>query len=143
VDGRGHRLLQDDANAPNLLSAPYFGFCDRGDPVYQHTRQMVLSSENPYYYEGKLARGVGSRHTFPARNRIWHIALAMQGLTAETKAEKLEMIQMMARTDAGTGYMHEAINVNDPTQFTRPWFSWANMMYCALVLDYLDIKPEN
>ncbi|HGL0337360.1 glycoside hydrolase family 125 protein, partial [Streptococcus pneumoniae] len=24
--------------------------------------------------------------------------------------------------------------------YSREWFSWANMMFCELVLDYLDIR---
>ncbi|MGF3084727.1 glycoside hydrolase family 125 protein, partial [Streptococcus pyogenes] len=33
--------------------------------------------------------------------------------------------------------MHEGFDVNDPYQYTREWFSWANMMFCELLLDYL------
>ncbi len=36
--------------------------------------------------------------------------------------------------------MHEGFNPDDPSQFTRPWFSWANMMFCELVLDYFGLK---
>ena len=32
--------------------------------------------------------------------------------------------------------MHEGIDVNDPSNFTRPWFSWANAIFTELVLDY-------
>jgi meiotically up-regulated gene 157 (Mug157) protein len=38
--------------------------------------------------------------------------------------------------------MHEGINVDDPSDYTREWFSWANMMYCELVMDYFDFKVE-
>ncbi|WP_397428634.1 glycoside hydrolase family 125 protein, partial [Priestia koreensis] len=27
-------------------------------------------------------------------------------------------------------------DVNNHQSFTRPWFSWANAMYCELMLDY-------
>jgi len=30
--------------------------------------------------------------------------------------------------------MHEAFNVDNPAEFTRPWFSWADMTYVQLVL---------
>ena len=36
--------------------------------------------------------------------------------------------------------MHESFHVDDPTKYSREWFSWANMMFCELVLDYLDIR---
>ena len=139
VDGRGHRRLMDDANVPSLLSAPYLGYCDKHDEIYQNTRHLILSRTNPYYFEGKFAKGIGSLHNFPPKNKIWHIALAIQGLTSDTKDEKLALLKMMANTDADKGYMHESFNVNDPSKFTRSWFSWANMMYCQLVMDYLEI----
>ena len=36
--------------------------------------------------------------------------------------------------------MHEGFDVDDPTKYTREWFSWANMMFCELVMDYFDIR---
>lgn len=46
----------------------------------------------------------------------------------------------MVSIDAGTHLMHEGIDVDDPAQFTRPWFSWSNMMLCELVMDYFGIR---
>ncbi|TVV89809.1 metal-independent alpha-mannosidase, partial [Streptococcus pneumoniae] len=42
--------------------------------------------------------------------------------------------------DGGTGLMHESVHVDKPTLYSREWFSWGNMMFCELVLDYLDIR---
>jgi hypothetical protein len=50
VDGLGGRILMDDANAPGLLSLPYFGACMEADPVYLATRRWVLSPENPWWF---------------------------------------------------------------------------------------------
>lgn len=138
TDGLGNYNLMDDANVPNLLSIPYLGYCDTADPVYQNTRRFVLSEDNPYYYSGRCASGIGSPHT-PERY-IWHIALAVQGMTAETQAEKKAILDLMARTDGGTGFMHEGFHVDDPNQYTREWFSWANSMFCELVLDYCGLN---
>ena len=63
TDGFGNHILADDANVPSLLSAPYLGFCDVNDPIYVNTRKFILSSDNPFYYTGKAASGVGSPHT--------------------------------------------------------------------------------
>ena len=65
---------------------------------------------------------------------MWPIALAVQALTDSSADKKLEMLELLERTDAGTGNMHEAFHVNDDTEFTRPWFSWADMTYVELVL---------
>jgi len=60
TDGLGNYNLMDDANVPSLLSIPYLGYCDTADPVYQNTRRFVLSEDNPYYYSGRCASGIGS-----------------------------------------------------------------------------------
>lgn len=63
VDGLGNKHFMDDANIPSLLSLPYLGFVDKNDPIYQNTRKRILSSNNPFYFEGSAAKGVGSPHT--------------------------------------------------------------------------------
>lgn len=131
TDGFGNYTLMDDANVPSLLSIPYLGYRPVEDPIYQNTRRFILSKENPYYYEGTVARGIGSPHT--PENYIWHIALSMQGLTASTRQEAEEMIGLILSTDAGCARMHEGFDVNDPSQFTRPWFAWANSLFAELV----------
>ena len=60
----GMLSIMDDPNVPSLLAAPYLGFCSIDDEVYQATRRTILSPENPYYYEGERAAGIGSSHTF-------------------------------------------------------------------------------
>lgn len=134
VDGFGQYLLMDDANVPSLLSIPYLGYTSFNDEIYQNTRKMILSEQNPYFYKGSKAKGIGSPHT--PINYIWHISLGMQGLSSESKEEKKELLDLIAATDGDTNMMHEGFNVDDPKQFTREWFSWANAVFCELVLDY-------
>ncbi|HEM5232934.1 TPA: glycoside hydrolase family 125 protein [Streptococcus suis] len=140
VDGLGNQSIMDDPNVPSLLAAPYLGYCSKDDPIYLVTRRTILSQENPYYYEGDYAAGLGSSHTF--YRYIWPIALAIQGLTTDDKEEKARLLDTMVACDGGTGLMHESFHVDDPTLYSREWFSWANMMFCELVLDYYDIRPE-
>jgi len=140
VDGLGHASIMDDSNVPNLISAPYLGYGSMDDERYLRTRSTLLSKENPYFYEGKYAKGIGSSHT--PENYIWPIAMAMEGMTTDDKAEKERILNQLVATDAGTHLMHEGFDVDDPTQYTREWFSWANMMFCELVMDYFDIKVE-
>lgn len=138
VDGLGHVTIMDDSNVPNLMAAPYLGYCEATDETYLTTRKTLLSKENPYFYEGEFAKGIGSSHT--PENYIWPIALAMEGMTTDDKAYKEKILDLLVATDAGTHLMHEGFDVNDPTNFTREWFSWANMMFCELVMDYFDIR---
>ncbi len=133
IDGFGEYNIMDDANLPSLLSMPYFGYCGKGEERYRNTREVVLSERNPYYYEGSCAKGIGSPHT-PVRY-IWHIALAMQALTSDSPSEREELLNTLAHTDAGTGFMHEAFLADNADKYTRPWFSWANSVFCELILD--------
>ncbi len=132
VDGLVSVNLMDDANVPSLLSAPYLGYCSTDDELYTNTRRYILSEDNPYYFQGEYAKGVGSPHT--PKRYIWHIALAIQGLTAQTKEEKLKLLKTITSTDAGTGFMHEGFDVDDPQNYTRPWFAWANSIFSELVM---------
>jgi uncharacterized protein len=133
TDGLGNYHLMDDANVPSLLSMPYLGYCGKDDPTHQATRAFVLSEENPYFYTGKAAKGVGSPHT--PNEYVWPIALCMQGLTADSRTEQLELLETLLATDANTGLMHESFHKDDPKKFTRPWFAWANSLFAEFVLE--------
>lgn len=133
VDGLGSAVLMDDANMPSLLSLPLTGRGAIDDDVYRRTRGFVLSPDNPTYTTGAHATGIGSPHTPP--RHIWPIALAVQGLTSGDVAEKRQILDLLAETDAGTFRMHESFHVDDPAVFTRDWFSWADSMFCELALD--------
>jgi hypothetical protein len=131
TDGFGNYSLMDDAGTPGLMSIPYIGYVTAEDPIYQNTRRFALSRHNPYYYEGKAAKGIGSPHTPPGY--IWHMALSMQGLTSTSTEEKLEVIAMLEATDADTGFMHEGFHADDPAQFTRKWFAWSNSLFSQFI----------
>ncbi|GAA1440608.1 glycoside hydrolase family 125 protein [Leifsonia poae] len=138
IDGLGADVRMDDSNVPSLLSLPIVGWCAADDPLYLATRAFVLSDQNPYFARGTAATGLGSPHTPP--DTIWPIGLAIQGLTALTTDEKRDVLDTLLRTDAGTGFMHESFHKDDPTVFTREWFSWANAMFCELVLDVAGLR---
>lgn len=131
VDGLGHANLMDDANVPSLLALPYLEVCAPEDELYRNTRRFVLSEENPYYYAGKLAAGVGSPHT-PA-GYIWPIALCVQAMTSTDLDEIAGIVHTLLHTHGGTGFMHESFDPNAPEQFTRSWFAWANSMFGQLI----------
>lgn len=133
ADGFGSINLMDDANVPSLLSLPWLGFCSAEDELYRNTRRFVLSRENPYFFEGSEASGIGSPHT--PKGYIWPIALTMQALTSTDIEEKKLLVKRLLETDGGCSLMHESFDGNDAGRFTREWFAWANSLFALLVLD--------
>ena len=126
VDGYGNRFLMDDANVPSLLAMPYLGDMDVNDPVYQNTRRFVWSEANPYFFRGSAGEGIGGPHV--GYDMAWPMSIMMKAFTSQDDAE------ILMTTDAGTGFMHESFNVNDPTDFTRSWFAWQNTLFGELIL---------
>lgn len=125
IDGLGNRLIMDDANIPSLLSLPYLGYCAVDDEHYLNTRAAVLSDSNPWFFSGSVATHIGSPHTGEAR--VWPLAMAMEIITSRfVELNKLDALLQLA--DDGNGF-HESISVEDATDFTREWFSWAEMTY--------------
>ena len=138
TDGLGNHALLDDATPPNLVGAPLTGYLDIGDPTYQRTRAFALSRDNPYYRTGPHAQGLGSPHPNASpENYVWHIGLIVEGLTAATEEEQRRIIELCVATTAGTGFMHEAFDARDPTQYIRGWCAWNDSQFGALVLAWL------
>ena len=140
VDGKGNYIVMDDPGIPSLLSAPYIGYCNEEDEIYLNTRNTMLSKENPYFYEGKFAKGIGSSHT--PKDYVWPMAFAVEGLTTKDKSKKEQILNLLVECDGGTCLMHEGFHADDPNKYTREWFSWANMLFCELVMDYFDIRVK-
>ncbi len=140
ADGYGNTLFMDDANTPGLLSLPYLGAMAATDPIYRATRHAVLSDANPYFFKGTAAEGIGGPHI--GRDMIWPMSLTMRALTSDNDAEIAMCLKTLAATTAGTGFMHEAFNKDDPSNFTRPWFAWANTLFSELILDLAARKPH-
>ena len=139
ADGFGDQIFMDDANVPSLLSLPYLGCCSRGDPLYQQTRRRILSERNPYFFRGTAAEGVGGPHV--GLRMIWPMSIMIRAMTSDDDREILACLSALKRTHAGTGFMHEAFDQDDPSHFTRPWFAWANSLFGELILDLDARKP--
>ena len=136
VDGFGNHYLMDDANVPSLLAMAYLGDVDIKDKVYQNTRAFVLSPSNPYRFEGRYGFGIGGPHI--GVGYIWPMSIMMRAFTSSDDAEIKECIIQLMNTDAGTGFMHESYNADDPNDFTRKWFAWANTLFGELILKLID-----
>ncbi len=140
VNGFGDYYCIDDGNVPSLLSLPYLGAVKPSDKIYQRTRRLVLSEANPYYCRGTAANGPGGPHV--GMDMIWPLGLIVQGLTSTDEKEIRQCLVTLQKTHAGTGFMHEAFNKDNPNKFTRSWFAWANTIFGELVLKTYNENPR-
>ena len=132
TNGFGSYNLMDDANVPSLLSLPYLGFSDAQDRIYKNTRAFVLSADNPFFFSGSVGEGTGGPHA--GMNMIWPLGVIMRGLTSDQDEEIKKCLGILQRAHAGTGFMHESFQKDDPTKFTRKWFAWANTLFGEFIL---------
>jgi hypothetical protein len=139
TDGLGHYNLMDDANIPNLTTLPYVDWSSAFDPTYLTTRGFTLSMDNPYYFSGKYANGLGSPHT--PYGWVWPLGIIGRALTATSSQEVAEAITTLAETDSETGMIHESFYPDGYWKFTRPEFGWANALYAELLFRSLAGTP--
>lgn len=139
TDGFGGHILMDDANVPSLLALPYLGAIAATDSIYQNTRKFVWSKSNPFFYQGTAAEGIGGPHV--GQDMIWPMSLIMRGLTSNSDAEIKQSIEMLKRSHADTGFMHESFNKNDPKKFTRSWFAWTNTLFGEFLWKVYNERP--
>ena len=140
IDGFGSQCLMDDPNVPSLLSLPLLGYCSSDDPVYLSTRQFILGMWNPFFLQGRFS-GVASPHT-GALERFWPMATIVQALTTDNEEEILQCLRTLKETHAGTYFIHESVDIDDPRRFTRPWFGWANSLFGELILTLAEKHPN-
>lgn len=115
------------------------GGVDSDDAIYANTRRFVWSEYNPYFFKGSYFEGIGGHHI--GTDMIWPMSLIMKALTAQDDKELQQCIQMLQKTHAGTGFMHESFHKDDPKKFTRSWFAWANTLFGELLWKTFNEKP--
>ncbi|MFT4095312.1 MAG: glycoside hydrolase family 125 protein [Niabella sp.] len=140
INGFGSYNLMDDANVPSLLGMPYLDAVSKKDVIYQNTRRFVWSKNNPFFFKGTVAEGIGGPHI--GLDMIWPMSLIMKALTAQNDNEIRQCIQTLQKTHGGTGFMHESFHKDDPKNFTRKWFAWANTLYGELLWETFKTKPQ-
>lgn len=133
VDGYGNAYFMDDANIPSLLAMPYLEGVELNDPVYQNTRKLVLSLDNPYFFKGTAGEGIGGPHI--GYDMVWPMSIIMRAQTTTSDEEIKHCLRMLRNTDADTGFMHETFHKDDPSNFTRSWFAWVNTLFGELIVD--------
>lgn len=138
VDGFGSHVLMDDANVPSLLALPYL----KSSPdaaLYARTRAFVWSERNPWFFRGTAGEGIGGPHE--GANMIWPMSQTIYAFTSNSDDEIRKALQMLKAGSAGTGFIHESYFKDDPKQFTRAWFAWANTLFGELIAHLATTRP--
>jgi len=139
VDGFGGHVMMDDANVPSLLALPYLNSSPDA-ALYQRTRALVWSDRNPWFFRGSAGEGIGGPHV--GANMIWPMSQTIYALTSSSAGEIREALRGLKIGSAGTGFIHESYHKDDPTQFTRSWFAWANTLFGELIAHLAQTQPD-
>ena len=140
VDGYGNAMFMDDANIPSLSGLAYLGCVRRDDARWRRSAAAAWSPANPWFVRGRSAEGIGGPHV--GARQIWPMSLIVRALSATDDATILACLRTLKATHAGTGFIHESFDQDDPAKFTREWFAWANGLFGELIVELAAHRPH-
>lgn len=56
-------------------------------------------------------------------------------------AEIKDRLKLIIENTSGLGLIHESIHIYNASDYTRPWFAWANSYFAEMILDLAERKP--
>jgi meiotically up-regulated gene 157 (Mug157) protein len=139
VDGYGNAVFMDDANVPSLSGLATIGCVAPDDPLWLATAEACWSDANPYFFKGTAIEGIGGPHV--GLGQVWPMSLIVRAMSSSDPAVIAPLLRQLRDSDAGTGFMHEAVDSNNPAQFTRSWFAWANGLFGEMIVGLADRLP--
>ena len=71
----------------------------------------------------------------------WHMSQISNIYGTDSDDEITSHLDMLLKSTSGLGLIHESINIHNESDYTRPWFAWANSYFAEMVLDLAERKP--
>lgn len=140
TDGYGNHLFMDDANLPSLLGLAYLRCLPADYPLWRSTADAVWSEANPWFFKGRAAEGIGGPHV--GEGQVWPMSIILHALSSDDDAVIAAALRTLRGAHAGTGFMHESFDKDDPARFTRKWFAWVNGLFGELVVKLANERPH-
>lgn len=69
------------------------------------------------------------------------MSLLVQAMTANSDSEITQCINLVVNSSR-LGLVHESVNVNKISDYTRSWFAWANSVFAQTILKIAKEKPH-
>ena len=63
-------------------------------------------------------------------------------MTSSDDNEIIKCLEALKATHADTGFMHEAFHKDNPKDFNRGWFAWANTLFGELIIKIQNERPN-
>ena len=70
------------------------------------------------------------------------MSLIMRAMTSNSDDEVKNCLELLVKSSAGTGFLHESFNVDDVKDYTRSWFAWVNGLFGELVIQLVNERPH-
>jgi GH15 family glucan-1,4-alpha-glucosidase len=138
VDGHGKALLYDQADIPNLLSLPRFGFCPPDDSTYQNTVRFAYSRRNQGYRgtaDGKYRQLCDGSKTMPFSP--WPLGALGQLLSgAATPSDVARLFDYLRDALTPAFQLPEIVDKHTARPVQRYWFGWST---AALLMAFIEV----
>lgn len=69
------------------------------------------------------------------------MSLLVQAQTSDSDVEIKECLNLVLKASK-LGLIHESVDVNSVSSYTRSWFAWANGVFAETILDIAKRKPH-
>ena len=73
---------------------------------------------------------------------VWPLGLIMEALTSKNATRERDILCLLIRTDDAQRYMHEGFNIDDPAEYNRDLFGWANSLFASWVLGSSGLREK-